>query len=473
MINKHLSGLIENNFIHEPTDSQKAAIQGFADFLTADIKQPLFLLKGYAGTGKTSLVSAFVNTLKDLNFRISLMAPTGRAAKVFSSYAKIPAYTIHKSIYRQQTANDGFGSFKVNTNPKTQTVFFVDEASMILGNSAEFTGFGSGNILEDLLEFVYQGKDCRLVLVGDDAQLPPVGSSESPALNKMNLESYGNSVYEFFLSDIVRQNHQSGIISCVSSLRFEIENNHFIDTIPEFDINECTDVKKVLGEELIEQIQQAYDHYGMDNVLIVNRSNKRANMYNNGIRNSILFREEELVVGDYVLVVKNNYHWLKDSKEVDFIANGDIAEIVRIKGYEELYGKRFVNCTVRLIDYKELEVEVKLLLDVLQMDTAGLSQTVQESFFYEVMEDYADLSPKRKQYEAVKNNEYYNALQVKFAYAMTCHKSQGGQWDVVFVDAGFVPEENINRDYYRWLYTAFTRCTQQLYLVNFKDEYFI
>ncbi len=472
MINKHLSTLIESKFEHEPTLSQGSAIQGFADFLTADVSKPLFLLKGYAGTGKTSLVGAFVNTLKDLNFRIILMAPTGRAAKVFSSYANMPAYTIHKSIYRQQSANDGFGGFKINTNPRTQTIFFVDEASMILGNSSEFTGFGSGNILEDLLQFVYQGKDCRLVLVGDDAQLPPVGSSESPALNKMNLEAYGSSVYEYFLSDIVRQNSESGIVSCASALRTEIEENHFIDALPEFDIHYCADVKRIQGEELIEQIQQAYDIYGMDNVLIVNRSNKRANMYNNGIRNAILFREEELVVGDYVLVVKNNYHWLKDSKEVDFIANGDIAEIVRIRGYEELYGKRFVNCTVRLIDYKELEVDVKLLLDVLQLDSAGLSQQEQEIFFYEIMEDYADLSPKRKQYEAVKANEYYNALQVKFAYAMTCHKSQGGQWDAVFVDAGFVPDENINRDYYRWLYTAFTRCTKQLYLVNFKDEYF-
>ena len=413
-----------------------------------------------------------VNALNKLNFRQVLMAPTGRAAKVFSSYSGLPAYTIHKVIYRQKSANDGFGSFNLNKNFKSDTVFYVDEASMISGNSFDYTGFGSGNLLEDLFNFVFENRNCRLVLIGDSAQLPPVGNSESPALDVDTLQCYGGAVTSCFLNDIVRQTQESGILKNASNLRFSIESDTFLDDIPTFEVDGCHDVERITGEELIDKITLSYDTVGMDETLIVNRSNKRTNLYNLGIRNSILFKEEQLTVGDYILIVKNNYHWLKESKEVDFIANGDIAEIVRIRGYEELYGKHFVNCTIRLIDYKELEVDVKLILDVLTADTPGFTQKEQEAFFYEIMEDYMDLSPKSKQYEAVKNNEYYNALQVKFAYAMTCHKAQGGQWKNVFVDAGFVPEENINRDYYRWLYTAFTRCTEKLYLVNFKDEYF-
>ncbi|SMO36974.1 exodeoxyribonuclease-5 [Saccharicrinis carchari] len=472
MINKHLISIITQHFKHNPTPSQEKTIEKFADFLTEQNEHPIFLLKGYAGTGKTSLVSSFVEALGELNFKMVLMAPTGRAAKVFSSYAQYPAHTVHKIIYRQKSANDGFGSFNLNKNLKPETIFFVDEASMIHGSSAEYSGFGTGNLMEDLLNFVFEGHNCRLVLIGDAAQLPPVGNSESPALNMDTLKYYSESVTECFLWDVVRQSSKSGVLSCASDLRFQIESENILDNLPKINIEGYNDVKRLTGEELIDAITTSYDTVGMDETLIVNRSNKRTNLYNKGIRNSILYKEEELTVGDIILVVKNNYHWLKNSKEVDFIANGDIAEIVRIKGYEELYGHRFVNCVVRLLDYKELEVDVKLMLDVLNLDTPGLSQKEQEQFFYTVMEDYVDLTPKRKQYQAVKNNDYYNALQVKFAYAMTCHKAQGGQWKSVFVDPGFVPDQNINRDYYRWLYTAFTRCTEKLYLVNFKEDYF-
>ena len=472
MINKHLIDIISGKFEHVPTQSQEVAIQRFAEFIVDNQEQSVFLLKGYAGTGKTSLVSAFVEALSELKFKKVLMAPTGRAAKVFSAYAKQPAHTVHKIIYRQKSANDGFGVFNVSKNLKPETIFFVDEASMIAGYSGEYSSFGTGNLLEDLLTFVFEGRNCKLVLIGDSAQLPPVGNSESPALDKATLEYYSASVTECFLSEVVRQSEESGILMCSSDLRYDIESNDFFDDIPKLNIEDFKDVKRLTGEELIEAINEAYDTVGMDETLIVNRSNKRTNLYNKGIRSSVLYKEEELTVGDIILVVKNNYHWLKDNKEIDFIANGDIAEIVRIRGYEELYGRRFVNCVIRLVDYKELEVDVKLMLDALSLDTPGLSQKEQETFFYEVMEDYADLTPRRKQYEAVKNNDYYNALQVKFAYAMTCHKAQGGQWKTVFVDPGYVPEENINRDYYRWLYTAFTRCTEKLYLVNFKDEYF-
>ncbi len=472
MLNKHIINSIKANFEHIPTQSQYEAMDAFVQFLTSTEEKPVFLLRGFAGTGKTSLVSSIVSTLEQFNFKQVLMAPTGRAAKVFSGYAGKPAYTIHKVIYRQISAKDGFGNFNLNRNFKPDTIFFVDEASMISGANYEYTSFGSGNLFEDLLNFVYESKNCRLVLIGDSAQLPPVGNSESPALDTNVLKYYNLSVYSGYLTDIVRQSKESGILVNASKLRGDIDSEYMIDSLPKFSVTNFDDIKRITGEELIEEINNAYDLIGMDETLIVNRSNKRTNLYNKGIRNSILYKEEELSVGDYMLVVKNNYYWLKDNKEVDFIANGDIAEIVRIKGYEELYEKRFVNCTIRLLDYKELEVDVKLILDALNADTPGLSQQEQESFFYEVLKDYEELTPKRKQYEAVKNNEYYNALQVKFAYAMTCHKAQGGQWKVVFIDPGYVPDESINRDYYRWLYTAFTRCTDKLYLVNFKDEYF-
>jgi exodeoxyribonuclease-5 len=472
MINKHLEALILSSFSHKPTGSQQGAIVKVTEFFTSEEPQVTFLLKGFAGTGKTTLVSSIVKVLNELNYNIVLMAPTGRAAKVFSSFAHKPAYTIHKIIYRQKSSNIGLGAFSINKNLKSDTVFFVDEASMISGFSGEYSTFGTGNLLEDLIQFVFEGRNCKLVMIGDTAQLPPVGHSESPALDKDTLSYYGCEVTESFLTDVVRQTEESGILHNSFNLRMDIDSQDILTEYPKIDLFDFNDIKKVSGEELIEEIANAYDHYGMDETLIVNRSNKRTNLYNKGIRNSILHKEEEITVGDYVLVVKNNYHWLKGNKEVDFIANGDIAEIVRIKGYEELYGKRFVNCTVRLIDYKALELDVKLLLDVLHLDSPGYTQKEQEDFFYEVMEDYSDLSPKRKQYEAVKMNDYYNALQVKFAYAMTCHKAQGGQWKVVFIDPGFVPEENMNRDYYRWLYTAFTRCTEKLFLVNFKDEYF-
>ncbi len=472
MINKHIISAIEARFKHIPTGSQAKAIASFADFLVTEDPNPVFLLKGFAGTGKTSLVSAFVGILDEFKIKQVLMAPTGRAAKVFSSYSNKPAYTIHKTIYRQKSAKDGFGNFDLNKNLKPETIFFIDEASMISGFTGDYSGFGSGNLLEDLLNFVFEGRNCKLVLIGDSAQLPPVGISESPALDVDMLKYYGANVTLSFLSDVVRQSFKSGILKNASQLRESIDSDESLSGYPKIDLSGINDVIKITGEELIEEITNSYDDVGMGETLIVNRSNKRTNLYNKGIRNSVLYKEERLTIGDYILVVKNNYHWLKDNKEVDFIANGDVAEIVRIKGYEELYDKQFVNCTIRLVDYKELEVDVKLLLDVLDLDTPGLNQKEQESFFYHVLEDFKDLSPKSKQYEAVKSSDYYNALQVKFAYAMTCHKAQGGQWKNVFIDPGFVPEENLNKDYYRWLYTAFTRSSEKLFLVNFKDEYF-
>jgi len=472
MLNKHISTLIHNKFAFEPTPSQQLLIEGLGQFVMSDHSPAVCLVKGYAGTGKTSLMKAFTDVLEDLKIPCQLMAPTGRAAKVLSHYTQKPAYTIHKQIYRRQSTNDDFASFNLNYNKAKDAVFIVDEASMISNSSMEYTMFGTGRLLEDLLNFVFSHARCKLVLIGDVAQLPPVGFEESPALDKLYLESLGMQVDDYLLTDVVRQEQDSGILYNATKLRVMLEEGVFGATYPALEAIGYPDFKRINGEELIDELNWCQENYGLDETLVVCRSNKRANLFNQGIRNSILYREEELTVTDHLLIMKNNYHWLKDSKEADFIANGDIAEVVRINGYEELYDRRFANVTLHLTDYEHLEIDVKVLLDALHTDTAGFSKEEQEAFFYKVMEDYQDVKSKRKQYELVKENPYYNALQVKYAYAMTCHKSQGGQWKAVFVDQGYVPEEHLGTSYFRWLYTALTRATERVYLVNFKDDFF-
>lgn len=472
MLNNHISSLIKEKFRFDPTTSQQNLIDGLGDFVVSEDSDNVCLIKGYAGTGKTSLMKAFTDVLKELEMPFLQMAPTGRAAKVLSSYTEKPAYTIHKQIYRRESANNDFGSFHLNYNKLKNAIFIVDEASMISNSSYEYTSFGSGRLLEDLLNFVFGHGKCKLVLIGDVAQLPPVGFDDSPALDKDNLRSLGLNVKDYFLSEIIRQEKDSGILYNATKLRFLMEEPFDEPTYPALETVHYNDFRRVTGEELIEELNWCQENYGLDETLVICRSNKRANLFNKGIRNSILYREEELTVTDHLLVVKNNYHWLKDSKEADFIANGDIAEVVRINGYEELYDRRFANVTLRLTDYKLLEIDAKIVLDALHTDTAGFSKEEQEAFYSNVMEDYQDEQSKRKQYELIKENPYYNALQVKYAYAMTCHKSQGGQWKAVFIDQGYVPEEQMGKGYYRWLYTAITRATDRVYLVNFKDEFF-
>ncbi|WP_439183211.1 ATP-dependent DNA helicase [Carboxylicivirga taeanensis] len=473
MLNNHISTLIRDKFIFEPTASQQQLIDGLGTFIMDETASSVCLIKGYAGTGKTSLMRAFTEVLAELKLPCQLMAPTGRAAKVLSSYAHQPAYTIHKLIYRRQSAADDFGSFQLNYNKARNAVFIVDEASMISNRSMEHTLFGSGNLLEDLLNFVFSNEQCKLVIIGDVAQLPPVGFEESPALDKLYLESMGLHVNEFFLSEVVRQEADSGILYNATKLRFLLDEGGMGDIgYPGLETKGYPDFKRINGEELIDELTWCQENYGLDETLVVCRSNKRANLFNKGIRGSILYREEELTVTDHLLIMKNNYHWLKDNKEADFIANGDIAEVMRINGYEELYDRRFANVTLRFTDYEHLEVDVKILLDALHTDTAGFSRDEQEKFFYNVLDDYQDEKSQRKKYEKVKENPYYNALQVKYAYAMTCHKSQGGQWKAVFIDQGYVPEEQLGNSYFRWLYTAITRATERVYLVNFKDEFF-
>ncbi len=472
MLNNHISTLIRDRFAFEPTTSQQQLIDGLGSFMMDETLSSVCLIKGYAGTGKTSLMKAFTDVLDEMKVPCQLMAPTGRAAKVLSSYTGRPAYTIHKQIYRRQSSADDFGAFNLNYNKAKDAVFIVDEASMISNRSMEYTVFGSGNLLEDLLNFVFSNERCKLVVIGDVAQLPPVGFEESPALDKLYLESLGMQVKEFFLSEVVRQEAESGILYNATKLRFSLDEGVFGQEYPGLEAKGYPDFKRITGEELIDELNWCQENFGLDETLVVCRSNKRANLFNKGIRGSILYREEELTVTDHLLIMKNNYHWLKDNKEADFIANGDIAEVMRINGYEELYDRRFANVTLRLTDYEYLEIDVKILLDALHTDTAGFSKDEQEAFFYKVMEDYEDEKSQRKKYQKVKENPYYNALQVKYAYAMTCHKSQGGQWKAVFIDQGYVPEEQLGTGYYRWLYTAITRATERVYLVNFKDEFF-
>ena len=469
MINTYLGQQIKTNFPYKPTFEQEKVVKILADFLFCRKTDSLFLLKGYAGTGKTSLIGALVKTLDQLEQKCILMAPTGRAAKVFSHYAGHPAYTIHKKIYRQKSFSNELENFSMNDNLHQHTLFIVDEASMIANEGLSGSMFGTGRLLDDLIQYVYSGQGCRLMLIGDTAQLPPVGEEESPALSADVLKGYGLEVYEGLLTEVVRQLQDSGILWNATELRRYIAEEDFF-TLPPIKVEGFPDIKVIPGNELIEAISDSYDHVGMDETIVVCRSNKRANIYNKGIRNTILYREEELETGDLLMVAKNNYFWTEGCKEIDFIANGDIAVVRRVRREREMYGFRFADVLLRFPDYNDMELEVKLLLDTLHTETPTLPKEMNDKLFYSVMEDYADISVKRERMKKMKADPYYNALQVKYAYAVTCHKAQGGQWKRVFLDQGYMTEDMLSPDYFRWLYTAFTRATETLYLVNWPKE---
>ncbi|MBN1116099.1 MAG: AAA family ATPase [Bacteroidales bacterium] len=452
----------------KPTASQEELIKNLARHAVESHEDAIFIVKGYAGTGKTSTLSAYVKVLSEIGNKVILLAPTGRAAKVFSTYAGKSAYTIHKKIYRQKSSNDGFGHFALDKNLHSRTVFIVDEASMISNTKSDGNSFGSGYLLNDLVEYVYNTRNCRLILVGDVAQLPPVGLNISPALDKSEVENYNIKVEETELTDVVRQSKSSGILESATILREKIASEDM--SLPLFSVKGYADIESITGMELLEMLNNSYDKNGIDETLVVCRSNKRANAYNQGIRTQILWREEEISAGDLLMVVKNNYYWLKEFEGADFIANGDIVEVLKVIRHKELYGFRFVRCRLRLVDFN-IEIETEIILDALHSEAASLSYDDNKKLFYAVMEDYADLKPKKKQYDSVKSNEYFNALQVKYAYAVTCHKAQGGQWKHVFIDAGFLKDEMIDKEYLRWLYTAITRATEKVYLVNFKEEF--
>ena len=469
MINDYLAQQIKTNFPYKPTLEQEKVVKKLADFLFCRNSETLFLLRGYAGTGKTSLIGALVKTLDQLQQKCILLAPTGRAAKVFAHYAGHSAYTVHKKIYRQRSFSNEMDNFSINENLHQHTLFIVDEASMIANDGLSGSMFGTGRLLDDLIQYVYSGQGCRLMLIGDTAQLPPVGEEESPALSVDALKGYGLEVYEGSLTDVVRQLHDSGILWNATELRRYISNEDYF-SLPSVKVEGFPDVKVVPGNELIEAINDCYDREGMDETIIVCRSNKRANIYNKGIRNMILYREEELEAGDLLMVAKNNYFWAEGCKELDFIANGDIAVVRRVRHEQDMYGFRFADVELCFPDYDDLELEVKLLLDTLHTDTPALPKEQNDKLFYAVLEDYADITTKRERMKKMKADPYYNALQVKYAYAVTCHKAQGGQWKRVFLDQGYMTEDMLTPDYFRWLYTAFTRATDTLYLVNWPKE---
>lgn len=475
-LHQQVSSLIFSHFPHTPTEGQREACTALVDFLYDPDPHAAFMLKGYAGTGKTSLVSALIKSAPALRIQTLLLAPTGRAAKVLSSYSGKKAYTIHKKIY--MTVTDASGAVRIAKaqNKHSYTLFIVDEASMIgLGNDMD-EGCSRRSLLEDLIDYVEEGSHCRLLFVGDSAQLPPVGAPESPALDADFLQSFSSlSLRVCELTEVVRQHEMSGILSNATQLRSLIatmaDDEPF--AFPLFSIEGYADVERLSGADLEECLNREYMGDKMEDVVVITKSNRRANLFNQEIRNRILYREEEVNAGDYLMVVKNNYHWLGDDSDMGFIANGDIVEVLSVRGMQELYGFHFVDATLRFVDYPDAPtLDVKLLLETLHSETASLSHDESQQLFYEVMADYADLPTKAERLQEVKKNPYYNALQVKFAYALTCHKTQGGQWSTVIIDQGYLTDDSLTKEYLRWLYTAITRATAKVYLLNFESRFF-
>lgn len=469
MINSHLSRQIRQNFPHTPTNEQLFALNILADFLLSANENSALLLKGYAGTGKTSLVGALVKTMSGLKQKSVLLAPTGRAAKVLSNYAGQQAFTIHKKIYRQDAFSNDLSAFHPSDNLHKDTLFIVDEASMISNQGIDSHYFGSGRLLDDLVHYVYSGENCRLMLMGDTAQLPPVMQVESPALQADILKGYNLQVDEIQLTEVVRQDLNSGILYNATLLRDSLRNNR-VEIYPKLTVKGFADIQMINGSELIEAISNAYSKDGLDDTIVISRSNKRANIYNNGIRNQILYREEELSTGDRLMIVKNNYFWTRNNKEIDFIANGEIVQVLRVRNESHLYGFRFCDVTVRFQDY-DMELDIKILLDTLQTEAPALPKELNDKLFYTILEDNQDISTKSGKMKKMKENPHYNVVQVKYAYAITCHKAQGGQWKNVFLDIGYMTEEMLGENFYRWLYTAMTRATDRLYLVNLPEEF--
>ena len=482
-----------------PTEEQGQALDTFARFLTDRDSHAVMILRGSAGTGKTSLSGAIVRTLKAIRQKVMLLAPTGRAAKVFSLNSGCPAYTIHRRIYREKSFAGVDGQFNLNDNLFTDTLFMVDEASMISNLGLGGGNFGSGCLLDDLVRFVYQGHNDRLMLIGDKAQLPPVGEEESPALSRMMLEGYGLKVYECDLNEVLRQSQESGILYNATVIRQMITHDD-ITQLPLIRFKGFADIVMMPGNELVESLANSYYRVGLDETMVITRSNKRANIYNNGIRNMVLDREEELSSGDMLMIVKNNYFWtekereemmkvkseerrVKNSNAVEvkpmgqeakealnaippFLANGDRAKVLRVSRHMELYGFRFATLLLQFPDYDNYEMSVTALLDTLQSEAPALTHEQQEQLFHGVEEDYQDVPLKADRMKAIRGDQYFNALQMKYAYAITCHKAQGGQWEHVYVDQGYMTDDMLTPDYIHWLYTAFTRAKDKLFLVN-------
>ncbi|WP_428743060.1 ATP-dependent DNA helicase [Tenacibaculum sp.] len=463
---------ILQKFPYTPTQKQSELLDVLTHFIFSDDNRALFLLKGYAGTGKTTIISTVVHNLWKIGQKAVLLAPTGRAAKVISGYSNRQAFTIHKKIYFPKKQSSGGVSFVMQPNKHTDTLFIVDEASMISDEKQNAKLFENGSLLDDLISYVYSGKNCKIIFIGDTAQLPPVKLTMSPALEADNLSfEFNKEVTEIELDEVVRQEEGSGILANATDLRLLIQNEstHF-----QFDLNYPDIIRLQDGYDIQDAITMAYDgDIGVEDTAIIVRSNKRANQYNQQIRTKIRGQENEISTGDYVMVVKNNYYWLKDSSSAGFIANGDICEVMRINAIKELYGFKFAEVEVRMIDYPDMKpFETVLLLDTLTSESPSLTYEESNRLYEAVKEDFAQEKSKYKQFMGVKKNKYFNALQVKFSYAMTCHKSQGGQWKTVFIEQPYLPD-GASVEYLRWLYTAVTRAQEKLYLIGFKDEYFL
>ena len=478
MIIDELKYKILQQFGFPPTQEQAHALEVFAEFLTDRDPHAVMILRGSAGTGKTTLSGAIVRTLKEIRQKVMLLAPTGRAAKVFSLNSGSPAYTIHRRIYREKSFSGVEGQFNLNDNLYTDTLFMVDEASMIANMGLGGMSFGSGCLLDDLVHFVYQGRNDRLLLIGDKAQLPPVGEEESPALHAAMLEGYGLKVYECDLNEVLRQSEESGILYNATMIRQMITHDD-ITQLPKIHFAGYSDIKPMPGAELIEALAESYHHVGLDDTIVVTRSNKRANIFNQGIRNMVLDREEELSQGDILMIVKNNYYWMEEERKSNnklqsneipaFLANGDRAKVLKVRRRIDLYGFRFATLLLQFPDYGNYELEATVLLDTLTSEAPALTHEQQEQLFHQIEEDYQDIPLKTDRMKAIRQNQFFNALQVKFAYAVTCHKAQGGQWAHVYVDQGYMTDDMLNPDYIHWLYTAFTRATEMLYLVNWPE----
>lgn len=452
---------ILGHFQFEPTAQQKEAARRIEAFLEDRTETKAFILKGFAGTGKTTLLSALVNSVE----KAVLLAPTGRAAKVFSQYAGHQAYSIHKFIYRQEAG--GASQFGLDYNRQEDTLFVIDEASMIANMPGENNIFGTGRVLDDLIEYIYTGTRCTAIFLGDPAQLLPVGESYSPALDKKVLEGYGLKVEEYWLTEVLRQSAESGILSNATLLRQSIEKEPF-ELCP-LTIGNFEDIVSVNGEDLIESINSSYGHVGEENTIILTNSNKRAVQFNRGIRSQVLYREDRLQAGDLIMVTKNNYYWSKPYANLAFIANGDIAEVVRVGKHYDFYGAHYADLTLRLLDY-DMEITAKVMLDSLEAETPAQMQMITEKAASQIVEDYPEVHSKAELWKKMKENPYFNALQVKFAYAITTHKSQGGAWEHVYIDLGYLTDEMINKEFSQWLYTAVTRAKEKLFLINFPKQ---
>ena len=466
MIQDQLKYSILQSFGLSPTVEQEYALDMFSAFMLDRQEHVVMILRGSAGTGKTTLAGAIVRAMASLQQKLILLAPTGRAAKVFSLYSGHAAYTIHRRIYRQKSAGD-LSAFSLNDNLNRDTLFIVDEASMIANQGYGDTPFGSGCLLDDLMQFVYNGMNCRMMLIGDKAQLPPVGEEESPALMPSVLRGYGMKVYECDLNQVLRQSENSGILWNATYIRGVWSEECGVRMVlPKIRLKGFADIVCVPGDELIESLASSYSHVGMDDTIVVTRSNKRANIYNQGIRNTVLDREDELCRGDQLMIVKNNYYWTENSKEISFLANGDVAVVQRVRHVHEQYGFRFAEVTMIFPDYDDYELTAIVILDSLTTEAPALTREQQEQLYNAVMEDYSWVVNKADRLKKLKTDQYYNALQIKFAYAVTCHKAQGGQWAHVYLDQGYMTDDMLTPDYIHWLYTAFTRATEKLFLVN-------